>query len=241
MSPVGRDACAAEALSYWNGEVSDEAVLEHVRAGNTALYEVLVRRHNPRLRRMARRVLSNDADVDDVIQEAHCNAFCSIQQFAGRSSFSTWLTRIAIHAALTRLRHRAHLRELSPGCSDHDPLETVVSVLRNPEQQLQDKETLETLNAAVRALPEPYRAVFFLRWIRELSTAELAESLEISESCAKTRLHRAKRLLCSFLRERWQTARSNGVFVPASALGQSIAIEITPTEGQSICKKTKLK
>jgi len=218
MNPVETKACGAKTPLGWCGEASDEAVLELVRAGNTALYEVLVRRHDPRLRRVARRVLSNEADVDDVIQEAHCSAFCSINQFAGRSSFSTWLTRIAIHAALSRLRYRAHLRELSPN-SDFDPLETVVSVQRNPEQQLQDKETRETLEVAVRALPEPFRAVCSLRWIRELSIAELAGLLEISEPCARTRLHRARRLLCRLLREQWKTVRSKVVSVPASSSG----------------------
>jgi len=217
MSPVETEARTAEAPSRWGPEAPDEAVLERVRAGETALYEVLVRRHDPRLRRVARRVLSNEADVDEVIQEAHCNAFCSLRQFAGRSSFSTWLTRIAIHAALSRLRHRPDLRELSPRRSDCDPLETLVSVQRDPEQQLQDKEVLETLEAAVGALPKPYRTVCFLRWAREMSTAEVAEVLEISAECAKSRLHRAKGLLGGRLREQWKPARSNGASVPASS------------------------
>ena len=210
-------ACAAEAPSLWGGEAPDEVVLERVRAGETALYEVLVRRYNPRLRRVARRVLSNEADVDEVIQDAHYNAFRSINQFAGRSSFSTWLTRIAIHAALSRLRHRAHLRESISSSSDYDPLETAVSVERDPEQQLQDRQTLETLEAAVRALPEPYRSVFFLRRVKELSTAEVAVLLEISEQCARTRLHRAKGLLGRRLRKQWKPGRSNGASVRASS------------------------
>jgi len=240
MNPVETKARGANPPFGRCGEASDEAVLEHVRAGNTALYEVLVRRHNPRLRRVARRVLSNEADVDDVLQEAHCNAFCSIKEFEGRSSFGTWLTRIAIHAALTRLRHRAHLRELSPNSPDYDPLETVVSVQRNPEQQLQDKETLETLEAAVRVLPEPYRTVFFLHWIRELSTTELAVLLEISESCAKTRLHRARLLLCRLLREQGKMVLTKGVSVPASSLGHSIATKLTQTKGRQTWEKTKM-
>ena len=216
MSLAETEARAAEAPSRWGGEASDEAVLERVRAGETALYEVLVRRHNTRLRRVARCVLSNEADVDEVIQDAHYNAFCSIKQFAGRSSFGTWLTRIAIHAALSRLRHRAYVRELSPSSFGYDPFDTLVSVQRNPEQQLQDKETQETLEAAVRALPERYRTAFFLRWVKELSTAEVAVSLEISEPCAKTRLHRAKGLLGSRLREQWKPVRSNGSSALAS-------------------------
>jgi RNA polymerase sigma-70 factor, ECF subfamily len=179
----------------------DEAVLDRVRAGETALYEVLARRHNSSLRRAARRVLANEADVDEVIQETHHNALCSISQFAGRSSFCTWLTQIAVNAALNRLRQRARSRELSPSSFEHDPLETAVSLQRDPEEQLRDKEAQERLAAAFRALPQPYRTVLFLRKVRELSTAEVAHSLKISEQCAKTRLHRAKGLLGRRLRE----------------------------------------
>ena len=203
MSPFRTETDASESSSSLCREVSDEIVLEHVRAGNTALYEVLVLRYNPYLRRMARRVLSNEADVDDVIQEAHFNAFRAIKQFEGKSSFRTWLTRIAVHAALSRLRRPERRRELHV---EHDPLETVVSVQRNPEQQLQDRETMETLEAAVRCLPEPYRTAFFLHWVRDLSTAQLAVSLEITESCAKTRLYRARRLLFGLLRNGWRSA-----------------------------------
>jgi len=208
MKRVEAEACAAAVPARGVAEVPDEVVLERVRAGETALYEMLVRRHNPRLRRVAHRVLSNEADVDEVIQEAHCHAFCSLKQFAGRSSFSTWLTRIAIHAALSRFRRRTHLREASPSDSGYDPLESVVSSQRDPEQQLQDKETLETLDAAVRALPEPYRTVFHLRWVQELSTAETAVILGISEQCAKSRLQRAKGLLGDRLRREWKPVRS---------------------------------
>ena len=201
----------------WGAETPDDAVLERVRAGETALYEVLVHRHNPRLRRVARRVLSNEADVEEVIQEAHYNAFRFLRQFSGRSSFGTWLTRIAIHAALGRLRNRTYCNDMRHISSVDEPLETVASVQRNPEQQLQAKETLETVAAAVRALPATYRAVFLLCKFQELSTAEVAARLELSETCVKTRLHRAKGLLSSRLRERWKPARSTRASVPASA------------------------
>lgn len=218
MSPVNIEARALQGSSREFGAASDGDVIEEVRAGNTALYEVLVQRHNPRLRRVAHRVLANDADVDEVIQEAHCSAFRAIQQFEGRSSFGTWLTRITLHAAFSRLRHRAcRLREWTASDSDCDPLATAVSAQRNPEEQLQDKETLETVSLAVKALPEPYRTVFFLYWSRELSTAELALSLEISEACAKSRLHRARRLLGGLLRARREPVPSARTEQPAVA------------------------
>jgi RNA polymerase sigma-70 factor (ECF subfamily) len=199
MNQVETEVRAAGASWRWGTETPDHAVLERLRAGETAPYEVLVHRYNPRLRRVVRRILSNEADVEEVMQETHYHAFRFIRQFAGRSSFVTWLTRIAIHAALSRVRRRAYLHELCPISSTGEPLETVVSAEPDPEQQLRDKQTRERLEAAVRALPESYRAVLLLRRFEELSTTEAAALLEISEGCAKTRLRRAQALLRSRL------------------------------------------
>ncbi len=187
-------------------EATDDDVVSRVCAGEISLYEVIVRRYSGRMRRATRRVLSNEADVDEVIQEAHYRALCAIHQFAGRSSFSTWLTQIAIHVALARLRRSGTRRELSQA-STFDPFDSIQALQRNPEQQLRDKETMATIAAAVRALPEHYRSVFLLRSVQELSTAEVALLLRISEPCARTRLHRAKGLLGNRLLEHWNPGR----------------------------------
>ena len=200
MNQVETEVRTAGACWRRGAETPDDAVLECVRAGETAPYEVLVHRYNPRLRNTVRRVLSNEADVEEVMQETHFNAFRFIRQFSGRSSFATWLTRIAIHAALSRLHRRAHSYELNSISSTGGPLETAASSQRDPEQQLQDKEMREALDEAVWTLPESYRAVLWLRKVEELSTAEVAELLELSESCVKTRLRRAQLLLRSRLR-----------------------------------------
>ena len=201
MSQAETEVRAAGAARRWDAEAPDDAVLERVRAGETAPYEVLVHRYNPRLRCAVRGVLSNEADVEDVVQETHYNALRFIRQYSGRSSLITWLTRIAINAALSRFRRRAYSHELSP-TSTGQPAESV-SPQRDPEQQFQDKEMSDTLEAAVQALPESYRAVLLLRRFEELSTSEVAVLLEISEGCAKSRLYRAQKLLRSRLRERW--------------------------------------
>ncbi len=98
----------------------------------------------------------------------------------------------------------------------YDSIDTVASVDRNPEQQMQDKETREELEAAMGALPEAYRAVLVLRIVRELSTTEAAALLEISEACTKTRLRRATALLRTRLRARWELSRS-AVALPSPA------------------------
>jgi RNA polymerase sigma-70 factor (ECF subfamily) len=88
------------------GALSDEQVIERVLAGETALYEVVMRRYNTRLYRVAHAILKNDAEAEDVMQDAYVRAFQHLDQFAGRAKFSTWLTRIAVHEALARV-HKA--------------------------------------------------------------------------------------------------------------------------------------
>src|SRR5947209_20293611 len=100
--------------------LSDEQVIERVLAGETALYEVVMRRYNTRLYRVARAILKNDAEAEDVMQDAYVRAFQHLDQFAGRAKFSTWLTRIAVHEALARVHKRRRYEALdaspnSPG------------------------------------------------------------------------------------------------------------------------------
>lgn len=189
------------------GDALDEHLVARLRAGETSCYEILAVRYSGRMRSAARRVLPNTADVDEVIQEAHFRAFCCIHQFVGRSSISTWLTQIAVHVALGRRRRKWFEFDSSQGSRDFD-LDGLRSLQRNPEQQLRSKETAETIEAAVRALPEHYRSVFVLRSVEELSTSEVAVMLHISEPCTRTRLHRAKGLLGSKLSEHWNLARA---------------------------------
>ena len=196
MGKAEAAGCAHRALGVCSSEAPDDEVLDLVLVGKTAPYEVLVRRYNPRLRRMVRRVLSNEADVEDVIQETHCRALRFLWQFSGRSSFGAWLTRIAFNAALSRLRERARFRESNCSSSGDEPFGIAASSQPNPEQQLQQKEMKEALESAARTLPETYRAVFRLREIEELSTGEVAVRLEISMGCA----NRAQVLLRTRLR-----------------------------------------
>ena len=83
---------------------TDQEVIERVKAGDTALYEIIMRRYNQRLYRVARAILRDDGEAEDVIQDAYVRAYQHLDQFAGRAPFSTWLTRIAVHEALRRLR-----------------------------------------------------------------------------------------------------------------------------------------
>ena len=176
--------------------MSDEQVIERVLRGETALYAVLILRYHARLRSAIYPILHNDAEVEDAIQEGHTRALAHLQQFAGRSSFITWMTRIIIHAALGILRRRRrvlHFDELSDAHTGR--LVTLPARGRSPEQQAIDAESRRSIVQALHVLPETYRTVFMLREVEEISTTDAAGMLGISEECVRIRLHRARLLL----------------------------------------------
>lgn len=176
--------------------VTDDEVLRRIRGGETGLYEILARRYDGRIRRMTSRLLSSDAEVDDVVQEAHLRAFSHLDHFKGLSSFPTWITRIAINQTLTYLRSRSRFEQIGSHTDYNDQKERVFrSTLRGPEQHTSNEELRRDLKAALQQLPAPYRVVFVLREIEQLSTSEVVKRLGISEACAKSRLHRAGKQL----------------------------------------------
>jgi RNA polymerase sigma-70 factor, ECF subfamily len=169
--------------------LSDEEVVERVLAGETELFEILMRRYNQRLYRVARAILVDDGEAEDVMQDAYVRAYTHLGQFAGRSRFSTWLTRIAVYEALARARRGKRLVRI-----EHLPQEKEQSMSadgRGPEQIAIQRDLQTVLEAAIAALPESFRSVLMLRDVEGLSTAETAEGLGISEALVKTRLHRA--------------------------------------------------
>jgi RNA polymerase sigma-70 factor (ECF subfamily) len=182
-------------LAAW-ADIPDDEVVGRVRAGETALYEILIRRYNRRLSRVARSILRNDADADDVMQEAYVRAYEHLHQFAGEAKFSTWLTKIAVYEALGRLRRGVRTDGLD-SVSDGDLYIRARATLRtpDPERQAYGHELRLVLERAIDALPEIYRLVFVLRAVEGLATAETAACLDIGAEAVKTRLHRARSLL----------------------------------------------
>ena len=176
--------------------LSDEEVVARVLAGETAMFEIIMRRHNQLLYRVARAILRNDGEAEDVMQDAYVRAYEYLGQFAGRAKFSTWLTRIAVHEALAR-RHRGNrYQELEPMSErEGDPMDRFASLAPDPEQQASNSEVRTLLEEAVEKLPDAYRTIFMLRDIEEMSTTDAAEVLEITEDNVKVRLHRARALL----------------------------------------------
>jgi RNA polymerase sigma-70 factor (ECF subfamily) len=165
--------------------LADEEIVGRVLRGETALFELIVRRYNQRLFRTARAILRDDDAAEDAMQEAYLHAFAKLDQFAGEAKFSTWLTKIAVYEALGRLRRARPHEELAEAMDKSD----------DPERSAYGRELESALEAAVDALPPLYRSVFVLRELEEMSVAETAECLGITQESVKTRLHRARAML----------------------------------------------
>jgi len=171
---------------------TDQDVVDRVKAGDTALYEVLMRRYNQRLYRITLAILRNDAEAEDVMQDAYVRAYQHLDQFGGHAPFSAWLTRIAVNEALARLRLRKRNPQLDDSDPDGETTMNMVETAPNPEQSATRAELGRLLEEALLDLPEQYRTVVMLRDIEELSTAETAAALDITEDNVKVRLHRGR-------------------------------------------------
>lgn len=182
----------SESTQAAHAGLTDEEVVLRVIGGDTSLFEVLMRRYNQRLYRAARAILQNDADAEDAVQQAYLNAYRNLGQFEGRSQFSTWLTRIVVYQALAQRRRNRTTRFES---GDAQLATVAVADVPNPERHAYVGELSTLLESAVAALPDRYRAVFMLREIDGLNTADTARRLRVTEGTVKARLHRAKDVL----------------------------------------------
>ena len=185
-------------------EQPDAALIEQVLGGNTAIFELLMRRYNERLYRTARAIVRDEQETEDVMQQAYLNAFTHLRQFNGSASFATWLTRIAINEALARVRRQGRYEMFDEESERVEPLRPHTAA-ENPEQQTFTLELRGLLEWAIVRLPNGMREVFVLRAVEGLSTLEAAECLGVSEDVVKTRLSRGRALLRQQLMERTGT------------------------------------
>jgi RNA polymerase sigma-70 factor (ECF subfamily) len=144
------------ALVLESAERTDEQIVQEVLGGHTALFELLMRRHNERLYRAARAITRDDREAEDVMQQAYVNAFSNLRQFNGGAQFSTWLTRIAINEALARVRRRARYEPFDEARSN---VETFMpsNPAPDPERQAFTGELRELLECAIDSLPDGAR------------------------------------------------------------------------------------
>ena len=180
-------------LERWSA-LSDEQIVSRVVEGQTALFEVLMRRHNERIYRAARSIVRDEVEAEDVMQQAYVNAYAHLRQFDGRAKFSTWLTRIAIHEALGRVRRRGRYESVDFS-QEESPIVPPRTTAPDPEHHAFAGELRALLESAIDTLPDGLREVFMLREVDGQSTADTAECLSVSEDVVKTRLSRARALL----------------------------------------------
>jgi RNA polymerase sigma-70 factor (ECF subfamily) len=174
---------------------TDEHVVERVLAGETALYEIIMRRYNQRLYRVVLSILRDRDESEDVMQDTYVRAYQHLSQFEGRASFSTWLTRIAVYEALARLRSRRRMQPLDTMTEEEETAVNLKPADLNPEETTSQVEIARLLEQSLMTLPEQYRTVLMLRDVEELSTSETAAALSLTEENVKVRLHRGRSML----------------------------------------------
>ena len=183
----------------------DEDVVSRIRAGDTALFEILMRRYNQRLYRVARSILGDEAEAEDVMQQAYVNAYVNLSQFAERARFATWLTKIAVYEALSRVKRRRRAA-LDPLPESEEGEDMLPSRAPDAEHRAYAREMQGFIESAIETMPEVYRTTFVLREIEGLSVSEVAACLDISTDTVKTRVHRARARLRKELSRRARTS-----------------------------------
>jgi RNA polymerase sigma-70 factor (ECF subfamily) len=181
--------------------LDDDRLVEGARNGEAAAFRAIMKRHNRRLYRVARGVLGDDAEAEDVVQEAYVKGFQNLRSFRGDSTLATWLTRIALNEALSRRRRRRPMVDFNDLDTFDEQREARVLIFpgaradSNPETETSRVQIRRLLEQAVDGLPEAFRVVFVMRDIEQMTIEETASQLEIRPETVKTRLHRARRLL----------------------------------------------
>jgi RNA polymerase sigma factor (sigma-70 family) len=188
---------AVHAIDYAN--LPEPRLVDLARAGDREAFRDIMTRCNQRLFRIARAVVRDEAEAEDVLQEAYTRAFAAIAGFRGEAGVATWLTRIVLNEAHGRLRRRRTTVDLGQveTAQEHGQILSFPSPSRreDPEAEAAHVQIRAILERAVDALPEPFRLVFILREIEELSAEETARHLDLKVETVKTRLHRARRRL----------------------------------------------
>jgi RNA polymerase sigma-70 factor, ECF subfamily len=186
-------------IDYSSADMSDEMLASRAKSGDTDAFVELSKRHANRVFQATYRVTRNRQDAEDALQDALLNAFTHMKNFEGRSSFSTWLTRIAINSALMILRKKRNCYEIPIDGGDGSAGSFATweprSPTDDPESHYVRGERHKLLRKAIHQLPPVYREVIHLRQAKERSVREIAQSLDITVPAVKSRLARAKRAL----------------------------------------------
>lgn len=196
--------CAPPDAPTRDDEDRDTELLDRLRQGDERAFEELTRRYAGRMLAVARRLLRNEEDARDAVQEAFVSAFKALDRFHGDAKVSTWLHRIVVNAALMRLRSRRRkpedsIEDLLPRFEETGAWASDVEPLGTPSEELECREVREAVRRCIDLLPESYRAIVLLRDIEELDCDETAAALGMTVSAVKSRLHRARQALRTLL------------------------------------------
>lgn len=186
-------------------DVDDGALVARLQANDGAAFEEMIRHFGGRMLAVARRLLSNEDDARDAVQDAMISAFRAIGNFAGNARLSTWLHRITVNASLMKLRSKRRHQEqaidplLPQFLDDGHQARPAVEWKQTAHDVALSRESCDLVRSAIDRLPETYRTVLMLRDIEELDTRETAAMLGIEENAVKVRLHRARQALRTLL------------------------------------------
>jgi RNA polymerase sigma-70 factor, ECF subfamily len=176
----------------------DIELVRRALARDEAAIRAIMQANNRRLYRLARGILRNDSEAEDVVQEAYVRAFTHLESFRGDSSLSTWLSRITMNAALGRLRRQrpaVEMDALPQGALEAQIIQFPLAASDDPEKSMAQREIRAVVEHAIDDLPEAFRLVFITRVIEGMNVEETAEILSLKPETVKTRLHRARTML----------------------------------------------
>ncbi|GJH24667.1 RNA polymerase sigma factor [Caballeronia novacaledonica] len=188
----------------------DLSIARRVVAGDRAAFELLMRRHNRRLYRLARATLRNDAEAEDALQDAYLHAYRSMSQFRGDAQLSTWLSRLVLNECFARIRRSARRQNVIPIVDAPDWVEQAEAMTSHdnsaPDDALARSQVRALLERKLDALPELFRIVFVLRSIEEMTVEETAQCLNIPEATVRSRHFRARGMLRESLAQAFDLA-----------------------------------
>ena len=194
-----RHARAPQKAAHTAVANGDAELVERARARDEAAIRIIIQANNRRLYRLARGILRNDGEAEDVVQETYLRAFTHLENFRGDSRLSTWLGRITINEALGRLRRRranVEWTSLPPGVLEAQIIQFPhAATSDDPEKSMAQREIQRVVEHAIDELPEAFRIVFITRVIEGMNVEETAEILGLKPETVKTRLHRARAML----------------------------------------------
>jgi len=174
---------------------SEEEIIHKIVLGEMALFEVLIRRYNPILYKIARSYDFDHEEAKDLLQETHIAAYQNLNKFQGRSSYKTWIVKIMVNKCLYKLSYGSNKYERANSMVDENSEPMFSSKKENTESQVLNKELSYILEKSLEKIPVHYRTVFILREVEGLTVAETAEMLDLTPVNVKVRLNRAKNLL----------------------------------------------